>query len=123
MNNKKIEEIKLSLMKTDGEINLNNKTQYIQNASCAFKLAQNFYKDFKQKEQDSLTEELIDSMYNELIKLSKNKLYDSVGIWIKYDNKKFENSIKVSTLNVMKNLGTEDITPIYEFFKMTIIEN
>ena len=43
-----------------------------------------------------------------------------VGIWIEKDDDVYTNSIKISILEKMKEYGSEDLDPIFEFYEMTI---
>ncbi len=43
-----------------------------------------------------------------------------VGIWIEKEDDVYTNSMKISLLEKMKEYGTEDLDPIFEFYKMTI---
>ena len=64
-------------------------------------------------------EDFLESMYKDLIK-EKIHVNASLGIWIEYDNKKYENAITLDTLSLIKKYSTTDVKSIYEFFKMTL---
>lgn len=119
MNVDKFKSVKMSLMETKGDINeSDNKADYLVKGSAKFDITPEFYKALEEEEEIDLTKGLITAMYEEL--LQKIDGIDTVGIWIDYDGKTFENAIKIDTLGDMKKFGTEDVEPIYEFFKLTI---
>ena len=118
----KFRSVKMSLMESQGDINESTgKTDSIVKGSANFIITKEFYTALMNKEKDDLTEGLLDAMYDELKKTVKDPV-DSVGLWVDYDNKLFENSIKMDTLGDMEKFSQDEITPIYEFFKMTIGE-
>ena len=109
-------------MESQGDLNESTgKTDSIIKGSANFTITKEFYVALLNREKDDLTEGLLDAMYDELKKTVKGPV-DSVGLWVDYDNKLIENSIKMDTLSDMKKFGQKGITPIYEFFKMTIGE-
>jgi acetate kinase len=120
MNVKELKSIKMSLMKTAGEINEEtSKADYLVKGSAKFDITDDFYKELEKTEETDLTKGLISAMYEEL--LAKIEDVDTVGIWVEYGDNLFENAMKIDTLNVMKDYGVADnIIPIYEFFKLTI---
>jgi len=120
MNVKELKSIKMSLMKTAGEINEEtSKADYLVKGSAKFDITDDFYKELEKTEETDLTKGLISAMYEEL--LTKIEDVDTVGIWVEYGDNLFENAMKIDTLNVMKDYGVADnIIPIYEFFKLTI---
>lgn len=77
----------------------------------------------KESFNEDKVDELLSLMYEDLIDKSKEYNIDSVGIWITYDDHIFKNSIKLETLNDMTKYGAEDTIPIYEFCKLTIMDN
>ena len=118
----KFRSVKMSLMESQDDLNESTgKTDSIVKGSANFTITKEFYVALLNKEKDDLTEGLLEAMYDELKKTIKDPV-DSVGLWVDYDNKLIENSIKMDTLADMKKFGQEGITPIYEFFKMTIAE-
>jgi len=121
MNIDKLEGIKMSVMVSYGGIDQNNKTDYLLKKSGDFRITEEFYKDLKEEEKENLTQGLVNAMYDELQKLVVNE--DSIGLWIDYDGETLENSMKLSVLEDMKKFGSEDVDPIYEFFKMTLENN
>lgn len=118
----KLKNIKMSLMQSKGEINeKTKKAEYEVKGSASFEIKPEFYKDLGDDDRNDLTEGLLGAMYDEL--LDKIKGVDTVGIWIDYDGKQLENSIKIETLEDIEKYSVEKITPVYELFKMTIEEN
>lgn len=121
----KFKSIKMSLMKMERDINesagpLEGKAEYTVKGSATFNITPEFYVALQKEEEKNLTEGLVAAMYEEL--LQKIDEVDTVGVWIDYDEKIYENAIKIDTLGDMKTYGPEDIVPIYEFFKLTIGE-
>jgi len=109
----KIKSIKLSLMQSQGEMNKKRKTNYIVKASAVMEMNEIVEKTIEEHGLD----EVLNYVYNDLLEANKDKV-DSVGIWLVYDGKEYENSIKLQTLNDMKQLSDEEIYPIYELFKL-----
>jgi len=120
MNENKLESIKISLMKSHGDVKKDNKADYIVRSTGTFKIPEEFYKNLSEEEKIELTRELIESMYSELIEHNKNDDVDSLGLWIEYDNKTFDNSMKLIALSDIKKYSTEELSPVYELLKMTI---
>ena len=116
----KFKSVKMSLMETKGDINEEtNKADYLAKGSAKFDITPEFYKALEEDQEKDLTKGLITAMYEELLQSIEEDV-DTVGIWIEYDDKLFENAIKIDTLGDMKKFGAEDVVPIYEFFKLTI---
>ena len=112
MNLKKIQHIKLALMKKEKDVDA-SKADFIIYASVNFEMPKNT--DVTQE----VFEDFLESMYKDLIK-EKIHVNASLGIWIEYDNKKYENAITLDTLSLIKKYSTTDVKSIYEFFKMTL---
>lgn len=74
--------------------------------------------DTSENEHDFI-KKTISALFDELQK-NNNGQVDSLGIWIEKDNNIYINSIKLKLLEVIKKYGSDDIDPIYEFYKMTI---
>ena len=119
MDVKKFKSVRMSLMEAKSDINeSDNKAEYLVKGSAKFNITPEFYEALEKEEEKDLTKGLITAMYEEL--LQKIDGIDTVGIWIDYDGKIFENAIKIDTLGDMKKFGVEGVEPIYEFFKLTI---
>ena len=115
----KFKSVSMSLMQTKSDINeSNNKADYLVKGSAKFEITPDFYYSLLNDEKDELTSGLLEAMYQEL--QSKIEYVDTVGIWLDYDGKILENAMKMETLKDMESLGTEDVIPIYELFKMTL---
>jgi len=112
----KINSIQISLMESQGNINDENKTNYILKSSGKLKITESIRSIVRQN-----LPELLISMYEDILIANEDKV-DSIGIWIDYDGEILENSIKLETLNDMKNFGDKNTQPIYEFFKMSFPE-
>jgi hypothetical protein len=112
MNLNKLQSIKFALMKKEKDIDA-NKADFIIYASSSFKMPKN------SNVTQELFEEFVESMYKDLI---KTELHSgaSLGLWIEYDNEKFENAISIDTLNLIKKHSASKVNEVYEFFKMTL---
>jgi len=120
MEENKLKSIKMSLMKIEGDIN-DDKPEYTIKSSGTFNITPNFYSNLNKKRKKELTINLLNTMYNDLLNKTKNEV-DSVGIWINYNQKVYENAIKISVLSDIEKYGADDVDSIYEFFKMSIID-
>lgn len=121
INYKKLESIKISLMISESDINKETgKSDYLLKCSGEFHLPNDFFNELLKEEKDLLLSNLVEAIYNDLHVQNPNIEVDTVGLWIKYNKKEYENSIKISTLNDIKEWGDKDIVPIYEFFKLTL---
>jgi len=68
MNVKELKSIKMSLMKTAGEINEEtSKADYLVKGSAKFDITDDFYKELEKTEETDLTKGLISAMYEELV--------------------------------------------------------
>jgi hypothetical protein len=112
MNLNKMQSIKFALMKKEKDVDA-SKADFVIYASAAFTMPKNT--DVTQE----LFEEFIESMYTDLVKTEPHN-GASLGLWIEYDNQKFENAISLETLNLIKKHSASDVRPVYEFFKMTL---
>jgi len=117
----KFKSVKMSMMEMKSDINESTgKADYVIKGSSTFQIPPDFYVNVVKEEKDDLTAELIEVMFEELSE--KIIDVDTVGLWIDYNDKIFENSIKLETIHDMKKFGAEDVQPVYEFFKMTVKE-
>lgn len=66
-------------------------------------------------------ESVLEAVYNELLEINEDEV-DSVGLWVDYDGDVYENSIKLETLKDMEEYGDEEVSPIYELFKLSSLE-
>lgn len=126
-----IKEIKISLMESITPMAENEQKgqgEYVVRSSAKYNPTEYFednYRDISENESknDYLFEKFISSsldlIHQDLISQTKHPI-DSVGIWIRHDDKIMENAIKIDILNDMKKYGEDDVVPIYEFYKMTI---
>lgn len=108
--------IKMSLMEINGTLDDEGKTEYLIKGSATF----NFTDEIKKQINDNNLPDLVTEIYNEL--QTKFEGTDAVGVWIKYNDVLFENSIKTEVLNDMVKFGADGLNPIYEFCKMSVIE-
>lgn len=115
---KKLDHIKISLMETNSSIDSSTgKSDYTIKGSANFK----FDDEIKKLLNNEELAKLLNMIYEDLRSSITREEVTSVGMWVDYDNLVYENSIKIETLNDMEEFGAEDIVPIYEFYKMTII--
>jgi len=123
----KIKEIKVSLLEKEENFNIDesNKGNYIARASESI-----FPELFLEKkkivlndiEYKNFAEDITNQMFEDLSNKTKEQKIDSVGIWFTFENEKIiENSIDLTILNSMAE-HHNDIEPIKEFVKMTLID-
>ena len=110
----------MSLMKTNSDVDENSKAEYIVKSSGTFNITPNFYSKLNKKKKIELTSNLVNTMYEDLLDKTNFNDIDSVGIWINYNQKIYENAIKINVLSNMKKYGVDNVDPLYEFFKMSI---
>ena len=109
----KLKSIKLSLMKSLGEMNKKQKTNYSVKTSANITI-NNLVK--KTIEEHGI-ENVLTSIYKDIMK-ENTAVVDSIGMWVNYDGKTYENSILIETLNDMEKFSDEKIYPIFELFKL-----
>jgi hypothetical protein len=109
----KLKRIKLSLMEAIGDIDKKNKTEYLIRTSATINVDNTVEKAIVEYG----IEDVLTVIYNDLLK-ENNVNVDSIGMWVEYDGKEYENSIQLQTLNDMERLGEDDVNAIYEFFKL-----
>lgn len=118
---KKLDNIRMSLLKSKSDLDDNGKVNYESVITVNFKV-----NDFvRESFDDDNVDKLLELIYSDaLVKGSEiDTSVDSIGVWLTYDGHTFESAIKLQTLGDMKRHGAEDVNPIYEFCKMTIHEN
>ena len=77
--------------------------------------------NFTQEEYKAFVENAISIIYNNLLNENKEKVFDTVGIWITFDGEEtIENAIDIQVLESMAEYGEEGVIPILEFAKMTL---
>jgi hypothetical protein len=114
----KIQNIKISLMEIVDEVNMDpTKLDCIIRTSVFINL-ENL--DFIRSE--NTIKEILSDMYSSLAPYRNNPEINYIGIWIKYDDEIFDNSIKIQTLDDIKNYSSEEVNGIYEFLIMTLPE-
>jgi hypothetical protein len=118
----KLKRVSMSIMKMKGNIDKKNKAVYDKVKTANFNVPGDFYDYLTKDETEELTTGLLNGMYEDLIKEATYNEIDSLGLWVEYDGKIFENAIKLQTLKDINKLGAEDIEEVYEFFKMTVNE-
>lgn len=115
----KIKSISFSLMKRDSEIDKEGNATYIRYSTATFKVPEDFFKD----NDESVLKELINAIYKDLLTKTQDAS-DSIGVWIEYGNTTYENAISLRTLDdILQYSSDPDISPIYSFFEMTIVED
>ena len=115
METNKFKSIKISLLESIDEPDKKGDTNYIQKSEAFITVNELVIKTI----EEHGIENVLEAVYNELIEINKDEV-DSVGIWVDYDGKVFENSIKLDTIKDMKEYGDEEVSPIYELFKLSI---
>lgn len=73
------------------------------------------------KSEDAI-KDILEHMYDTLLQYKSLPEINYVGIWVKYEEDVFDNSIKIQTLDDISNYSSEKVSPIFEFLKMTIPE-
>ena len=71
---------------------------------------------------DEFIPEILKLIFEELVESAskENADVDSCGIWIDYGDDTDGNSIKLSVLRDIESYGTDNVNPVYEFYKMTL---
>ena len=114
----KIQNIKISLMEVADDTNINpKKLDFVIRSSVSINL-ENL--EFDRSEESIKT--ISDDMFGTLTSLTNIPTTDYIGIWVKYDGEVFDNSIKIQTLEDIKEYSVEEVNALYEFIKMTLPE-
>lgn len=122
METSKLKQIKMSMMKQESDINDDSKATYTKKNTAIFTIPIDFYDHLSEKESEELTRGLVNGMYEDLLEQVSYNEIDSIGLWIKYDGKLYENAMNLKVLKEINEYGSEGIDEIYEFFKMTLNE-
>jgi len=117
MENNKFKSIKISLMESLSDEDEKGKTNYIQKSHALITVNDLVTKTIEEHGIESVLE----AVYNELLEINEDEV-DSVGLWVDYDGDVYENSIKLETLKDMEEYGDEEVSPIYELFKLSSLE-
>lgn len=115
MNLEKIQSITITLLKRESEQNENNEAEYSKKVTAKFIPPENFPKT---EETFSL---ILKDIYDDLM-LNSTQDVDSIGIWVESDSGILDNAISLRTLQDIQEYSKDKIIPIFEFFKMTILE-
>jgi len=62
-------------------------------------------------------ENVLDSVYRDILK-ETNDPVDSIGVWVKYDGKKYGTAARLTMLEDMEKFSDEDVSPVFELFKL-----
>ena len=112
MNLAEIKSITLSLLKREIELD-DNTASYSKKVTAKFTPPT----DFPRTEE--MFEVLLKDIYNDLLKNSSGDP-DCIGIWIEMDSITIDNAISLEALDNIQKYSSEDVNPIWEFFKMTL---
>ena len=116
MNVESIKNIKLSLLEVPDDTNMDpKKLDCIIRASISINLED---LDFTKSEDAIKT--IVKDMYDNLRSSVKLPVINYLGIWIKYDDEVFDNSIKIQTLDDIQKYSVEEVNSVFEFLKMTL---
>jgi len=116
MSLEKIKNIKLSLMEICDSTNMDpTKIDAIIRTSIYV----NFDEVEFDKSEDNI-KDILEHMYETLLNYKSNPEINYVGIWVKCDEDLYDNSIKIQSLDDISNFSSENISPIFEFLKMTL---
>lgn len=122
----KIVECKLSLLEKDKNFSVDKKGQgnYIIRATAIFHPEEYLNKVESYLNEEEYEEFILTAfkeMYNSLRDECRDKVIDSVGLWIAYEDKTLiDNAMDLSVLEAMEQYGQENIIPIVELTKMTL---
>lgn len=122
MNIKDIKSIKISLLEKDKESKRKKKKlDFIIKSSANInmkKILEEF--NMNEEEYEQKFEQILTTIYEELLSENRNLNFDYIGVWIFSEEKEISNSINISLMNNMEKYGYEEINPLTEFIKMTI---
>jgi len=126
---KKIKEYRMSLMEKDVIPSKDEgKMNYIIRSSAVLEIEkyiaeQSFEKELGTEEYEELVLNSSQIIYDALMNQKGARNIDSLGVWVTFqDGLHVDNSIDLSILEDIKKYGSEDINPVFEFFKMTVQE-
>ena len=108
-----ITSITMSLLLKKSDPDKNHQGNYEKKVTAKFIVPENFPRT------DDYFEKLIDDMFKDLL-VNKVDDFDSVGLWIEYNDTAAENAMTVEMLNAIKELSHGPCDPLWEFFKMTV---
>lgn len=119
-----IEIVKISLMEKHGESKESKgKAEYTIKASATLKFNEYMEKSFpglNDEDREKILMSVSNIMFTDLLNSSMKTDYDSVGVWLTSGGVTLENAIALSVLEGIKEYGTGDTVPIFEFIKMTL---
>jgi len=113
MNLENIKGLTFSLLKKEEDLG-SNTAEYTKKVTVKFTIPNDLPKT------EEMFELLVQRMYSDLMKNATEDA-DSLGLWIERDTDILDNAISLRTLNDIKEYSPQKITPIYEFFKMTLM--
>lgn len=119
----KVNSIKLGFLNAEGDVDSKTKKcDYKMIASGTLSVTleiKNQICVLNEEDKFAAINQLLMMMYEDISKNVKEPA-DTLGFWIDYDGEKIDNAMKLQTLEDIKNYGTEGISPVLEFFKMTV---
>lgn len=118
MDLKKIQSIKFSLMKKTGDVNKKGIAEYDKRVSADFKIPEGMFEEHG----EDILQELVTKVYEDIMNIAPDDV-DSLGLWVTYNDVIFENAMSLQTIKDISEYSIEDVSPVYEFFKMTVNEN
>jgi len=119
---KRIKELKMSLMKKEGDTQEEGKSTFMVKCSATLDI-ETYAKEHNitEEQYEDFIAQSSSIIYNELLTKIDKVLVDSVGVWITFeDGMKIDNSIELSVLEDIEKYGANDVEPIKEFIKMTL---
>jgi hypothetical protein len=108
-----LQSLSISLMRRETDPDSNSKAEYVKIITAKFIVPDNF----SRTEED--LETVISNMYIDLLENAPED-FDSIGMWVQYDNITIDNALSSSTLDDIKEYSKIEVNPIWEMFKMTI---
>jgi len=103
-------------MKKDSDVNNDGKANYLKEITGTLVVPEDFPKN------EEAFSQILTQIYESLLEENNNSV-DSLGIWIEFeDSTILENAISLDTLNNIKEYSKEDMSPVFEFFKITLVD-
>ena len=113
-------EISVSLMTRKTKV-VNNEADYI--VKCTAKANMQEYSSITGvKVNNDLAVQGIVELYNDLVKNTMDITYDSVGVWVKYDDgTMLDKAMSIQVIDDIRAYSYEKIDPIEELAKMALM--
>ena len=114
------QKLTMSLLKKVSSIDeKTSKTEYKKLCTAKFNYDPLLFEGETDEKMKKLFSDVLNSMFEDLTERDVDYESTSIGLWIEVAGEMFENSIDISTLNTIRQIGNKDDL-ILEFYKMTI---